>query len=1067
MSVPPPADAPAAPPAPQMDGGFDFDLPQTRAGEMGSVGSADAEGTPSLDLNIDLGISLPPEPAAAASGPADEDLDSISFLQEATRNAQPIAASEPDALEFDLDAPMAPAGASPPADALESDLDLPSAPAAATPAEEGLEVLDFIDRGEPSNGAVAAESTTRAKRYQIRRKSGKSFGPFDEETIIRMLREGQVLGNEDVSSDGEKWQILSGLPTFARAIEELMAAPPDAVKIGPSASEPGGASDKEETLRRLQELYGGRMANSAIVESVDHLAVLKRRAPFIAAGAALLLLLAIGTWLGFTVYGFFGINKFLGPPHVGKGTPAAKLLVDARAEIAKDEYASYEQALKLAQSAERLAPRAIDPKSVMAQAIFSLERLYGADEAQVAEAQNQLERAEVIGRNDPDVVLARAGLDAASGHPESARPALEALLKKDPKNGEALYLLAEGEERTNPRKATEALQRLLTLQPKSARALHALGRLATTAGKLEEAIADYRKAVAADPGHQRSSLEADFLQAQLEGGFDGVDADLRALAAGHSTLSPSERARLFALLGEDDAGHHRAKAAEDEFKQALVLDPKSGAAMAAYGRFLADQRRPTEALPLLERAVQEHPRDPDLADALARVQLGLGRYLDATRVLAQALSASPSDPRLMTLQGLAALALGKADEAENHFLAALRAAPGYEEAHVALGGLLLARGDLPKAKVELEAAVQKAPKSARAHSGLGDYLLSAGDLASARGQYEQAILLDAQSATGHFGLGRVFFRQGDLPAAERELRQAEKLDPRQPGLELELGNLLWKEGKLPEAQKALADAMEAAPQDPLPAISLGAVELAAGQIDPAINTLGTAIALSSKLPDAHYYLSKALLQRADNNRSLQEVKTAIEFDPKNADYWFVKGQGEAAIGLFDEAKKSFEQALSLRSEFPDALQQLALVEAQQGDDVDAIASYEKAMSQDPHRSALALAIGDLEAKDKQFRKAVSSYQGALDRDPSLVQAYFLIGRALDEDGRGKEAARFYDKAVEHEPKNPLPYKYLGYFYKGVGKTELAIENFKKYLELKPDAEDKDVVAEEIGFLKQG
>jgi cellulose synthase operon protein C len=1000
---------------------------------------------PRLDLAADLGFGVE-EPAAAAEPAGEgEDVDSMAFLADPTggASAQPQSRRAPAA-----------------------------APAEPVPdnSQDGLEVLDFIDQAAPVPGSshAADASGPRAKRYQIRKRNGKSFGPYDESTVVQMLREGKLLGNEDVTTDGDNWVVISSVPLMAAVIEELMASPAGAINLSLGDAESSEPGKDPESLRRLQDLYGGRMASSAIVESVDHVAQLKKRLPWLVAGGVVVSILTVGVWLGFTAYGFFGMYKILGPPRVGKHSAAAQLLEQARADLTQDTFPAYRKALDLAKQAEAKAHRAIEPQAMEGQALFYLQRRFGQSSTAASAALRQrLDRLSVIGGEEPDIVKARAGLDAVLGQTADGRPQLEKLLKKQPKDPEALYLLAESWFAQDPSKATTYLKQLLVVNPKSAKALHALGYLETLKGNAAGALEQYRKALVADPDHLSSALEADYLQARIEGTFEGVEADLRKLSADEAHLAPGERAEAEFLLGEADGQHHKLVEAEAEFKQAIALDPESTSAKAAYGRFLLDAHRLDEAFPLVKKAFDAHPKDADLADALARVQLGLGKYLDASRVVADALALHPHDARLLTVEGLADEALGKTAEAGKELELALKTDPLYEEAHVSLGRFLLAQGDMAKAKAEFDTAVTKAPKSARAHTGYGEYLLAAKELDPARREFQAALALDDQDPEAHYGLGRVLVLQSDPTNAEAELRLAEKLDPRQVGLKLELGTLLWKTHKLSDAEKELREATEADIKEPEAPTRLGAVLLAEGNVEGAIASLNKSIIISSKLDDAHYFLTLALLKNNDNNHALAESKTAVEAAPTNADDWYAEGLAYEAVGGFVDAERCFATALKFRPEFADAEQDMGNVQAQLGNDDQAMAAYAKAMTLDPTRARLAIPIGDLQAKNKKFKAAIESYKLALDKDATLVQAYFLIGRSFEEMGKTKDAVTYYRQAIDKDPKGPLAYRALGYYYKAAGDSKRATESFNKYLELKPDADDKETVKEEIGFLKRG
>src|SRR5262245_52009799 len=54
-----------------------------------------------------------------------------------------------------------------------------------------------------------------AMRYHVRRRTGKTFGPFVEGAISTMLQNGKLDGDEQVSADGTHWLSLAEVPAFA------------------------------------------------------------------------------------------------------------------------------------------------------------------------------------------------------------------------------------------------------------------------------------------------------------------------------------------------------------------------------------------------------------------------------------------------------------------------------------------------------------------------------------------------------------------------------------------------------------------------------------------------------------------------------------------------------------------------------------------------------------------------------------------------------------------------------------------------------------------------------------
>ncbi|HVG61358.1 MAG TPA: zinc-ribbon domain-containing protein, partial [Hyalangium sp.] len=181
--------------------------------------SEPAAPAPAPDLNIDFGTPAPPAAQASPPPPASfnvgTDFGDVSFDDPPPPSASPSAA---DSLEFDPTAPAKPSAG----DDLEVDLSAPLPPPPTSGAADALEMLSFIDDAAKDSGAKAAN---KVKRFHVRRRSGKVFGPFEEGVIVKMLEEGQLLGNEDVSTDSDNWTPIGTVASFAAAIQKLMEGP--------------------------------------------------------------------------------------------------------------------------------------------------------------------------------------------------------------------------------------------------------------------------------------------------------------------------------------------------------------------------------------------------------------------------------------------------------------------------------------------------------------------------------------------------------------------------------------------------------------------------------------------------------------------------------------------------------------------------------------------------------------------------------------------------------------------------------------------------------------------------
>ena len=431
--TPPEPAEPVTPAEAAAAGGHDPDVAEPwdggRSPEFGTVdlGGDDANAT-ALPIPADDPLPGGDEVTWTEPAPAAPEMLDLSNLPK-THALKELEGGPPsDPLEFD---PSRPA----PED-LEADLSRPL-PATVRPAEDGLEVLGFLDEAAKE----IRPRTGRLTRYHVRRRSGKVFGPFEPGVIVKMLEDGQLLGSEEVSTDGEGWSGMAAVPTFAQAMQRLVAAPASAPAPRPAAAP---APPPRLDLDQLAQAYGGRMA---VVSVVDGDAQARRRKRLLMAGAGVLGVLALigaGASLGFTQYGAFGL-RWLFPAHVSASSAEGKSFAEARAALAEDTWPGLRKGRAALEGL--LARRAYpEVRAVWAQSVFLEQRRWGtADPALVAQAGAALEDLKVLPRGNPERLRAEIGQALLGKQPDAAL-ALIRSAKLDPDGPllEAEALLQQG-----------------------------------------------------------------------------------------------------------------------------------------------------------------------------------------------------------------------------------------------------------------------------------------------------------------------------------------------------------------------------------------------------------------------------------------------------------------------------------------------------------------------------------------------------------------------------------------------------------------------------------------------
>lgn len=103
-------------------------------------------------------------------------------------------------------------------------------------------------------------------------------------------------------------------------------------------------------------------------------------------------------------------------------------------------------------------------------------------------------------------------------------------------------------------------------------------------------------------------------------------------------------------------------------------------------------------------------------------------------------------------------------------------------------------------------------------------------------------------------------------------------------------------------------------------------------------------------------------------------------------------------------------------------------------------------------------MGNLYYKKYNYPAAISEYQATIKLDPGHYQAYNNLASLLSQNRRFAEAKAALESAIRIKPDFAVGYKNLGIIYElHLKNYPLAIQNYRKYLELRPDSTDRNMV----------
>jgi len=227
--------------------------------------------------------------------------------------------------------------------------------------------------------------------------------------------------------------------------------------------------------------------------------------------------------------------------------------------------------------------------------------------------------------------------------------------------------------------------------------------------------------------------------------------------------------------------------------------------------------------------------------------------------------------------------------------------------------------------------------------------------------------------------------------------------------------------------------------------------------------------------------------------AISDIEYAIKLAPKNAVYHYKKGEYLMQLDTvqFKEVRKSFETALKLQPEFPEASLNLAKIliarqeyskaekhlsdilyqdktyaeayfyrgisRKEQKDTINAVDMFTQALVYKDDYLEACIQLGDLYAQ-RGNELAIQYFNKALQIDEYSYEALYSKGLFLQKKQQYKDALLHYEKVMDVNPGHKLASYNMAYI-------NLLFENFSKAIELADDVLDIDPNYDNAYYLK--
>lgn len=224
-----------------------------------------------------------------------------------------------------------------------------------------------------------------------------------------------------------------------------------------------------------------------------------------------------------------------------------------------------------------------------------------------------------------------------------------------------------------------------------------------------------------------------------------------------------------------------------------------------------------------------------------------------------------------------------------------------------------------------------------------------------------------------------------------------------------------------------------------------------GRFDRAAEMYRQAIALGNQGAQVRLNLAMALAQQGELSAAIDIGLQLTRSHPQWPRAFALLGSLYEQTQQPAEAVKWYQRALASGETETSLFAVTAALLLRQGDGAAARDILQKGVALYPNDCRLAALIGESLEAERDLAGAEGHYRQLLARDPVCQQAWEGLGLVLMNQERWGDAALTFETALRHPA--PLPYHHLnlGIVYaQGLGKRQLAVEQFRIFLALQPE-----------------
>src|SRR6202451_128010 len=336
------------------------------------------------------------------------------------------------------------------------------------------------------------------------------------------------------------------------------------------------------------------------------------------------------------------------------------------------------------------------------------------------------------------------------------------------------------------------------------------------------------------------------------------------------------------------------------------------------------------------------------------------------------------------------------------------------------------------------------PSSLRQAEGF----IQKGSFDQARRLLEDQLKLNPSSVEAYNLLGIVYTNQKNYPHALDSFQQALKLAPNSTKTHNNLGDLYVAEQRLDLAEKEFTAVLRVAPRNRDANYNLGMLQLAKGAPAAAIQHFQL---VRPRTVEVRFNLVRAYLQVGKITEALEAARELSATHKQDIQLHFSLGVLLASAKQYKSAQIELEQANTLQPETFEILHNLGEADLKSHDYAKAELALDRALKLKPDSAETLYLLAQADFEQSRPVDALDRLVRAHKLAPQNTDVIFLMARVSMTQNFFEDAIPLLESGITLAPQRADLHAALGESYFMAGKTEKAIEEFQKLIDLDPSA----------------